>query len=276
VWKDTSLEALAISAATWEDYPLSRETRGSTEHERTYYTTRTLNDADMETRRSFAVPGNKYPDGEPDDDWTVEQLIHWSLAGYQERANGRLAAHVASYREQCESECDQVMELHREAVRLSKAKSSSGDGPEDGNSAVAAAEDENVANGAAKPSAASSSRSGPSHGSVEVQVTEGNHAGSKFLLIPRPGAPCLVGRSKGKKFIKNGISLNKDQEVSTTHGKFLVDVEEDGDLAFYFVDVGSTNGTQYKGDKLEANRQVRLHDGMELTLGNSVCRIILA
>ncbi|EJK77823.1 hypothetical protein THAOC_00318, partial [Thalassiosira oceanica] len=60
---------------------------------------------------------------EPDDDWTVEQLIHWSLAGYQERANGRLAAHVASYREQCESECDQVMELHREAVRLSKAKS---------------------------------------------------------------------------------------------------------------------------------------------------------
>ncbi|EJK70099.1 hypothetical protein THAOC_08570, partial [Thalassiosira oceanica] len=146
----------------------------------------------------------------------------------------------------------------REAVRLSKAKSSSGDGPEDGNSAVAAAEDENVANGAAKPSAASSSRSGPSHGSVEVQVTEGNHAG------------------KGKKFIKNGISLNKDQEVSTTHGKFLVDVEEDGDLAFYFVDVGSTNGTQYKGDKLEANRQVRLHDGMELTLGNSVCRIILA
>ena len=207
---------------------------------------------------------------EPDDGWTVEQLIHWSLAGYQERANDRLAAHVASYREQCESECDQVMELHREAVRLSKAKSSSGDGPED----VAAAVDENVANGA-KPSAASSSRSDPSAGSVEVQVTEGSHAGSKFFLRPRPGAPCLVGRSKGKKFIKNGISLNKDQEVSTTHGKFLVEVEENGDLAFYFVDVGSTNGTHYKGEKLEANRQVRLHEGMELTLGNSVCRIVL-
>lgn len=212
---------------------------------------------------------------EPDDDWTVEQLIHWSLAGYQERANGRLAAHVASYREQCESECDQVMELHREAVRLSKAaKPSSGDGPEEGNATVAPVVDENVANDA-KPSAAPSSGAGPSPGSVEVHVTDGNHAGSKFLLRPRPGAPCLVGRSKGKKFIKNGISLSKDQEVSTTHGKFLVEVEEDGDLAFYFVDVGSTNGTQYKGERLEANRQVRLYDGMELILGNSVCRIAL-
>ena len=134
-----------------------------------------------------------------------------------------------------------------------------------------------------------------SSSTIEVQVTVGPHTSSTFILRPKPGAPCLVGRSKGKKFTKNGISLHKDQEVSTTHGKFLVEGStgglayqttnsnnennEDGSgggLEFYFIDVGSTNGTIYNNDKvLVPNERLLLCNGMELKVGNSVLKIIL-
>ena len=103
-----------------------------------------------------------------------------------------------------------------------------------------------------------------------------------------------MGRSKGKKFVKNGISLHRDQEVSTTHGKFVV-VEDDGGGAtavgsssggvggggggrttrYYFVDVGSTNGTVHDGAPLEPNVRLPLVNGTELKVGNSMLRIIL-
>ncbi len=125
---------------------------------------------------------------------------------------------------------------------------------------------------------------------MTVQITSGPHAPSRFHLRPRPGAPCLVGRSKGKKFVKNGISLHRDQEVSTTHGKFVVVVEggegggggggPPGDgrplTRYYFVDVGSTNGTVHDGALLVPNVRLTLADGMELKLGNSMLRIVLS
>ena len=89
------------------------------------------------------------------------------------------------------------------------------------------------------------------------------------------------------------MSLHKDQEVSTTHGKFIIeggglsqhdkDDEEEGGGAsggggggttkFYFIDVGSTNGTVYKGEPLEPNFRLELQPGMELKVGNSIMKI---
>ena len=135
---------------------------------------------------------------------------------------------------------------------------------------------------------------------ITVQITVGPHAPTSYTLHPKPNAPCVIGRSKGKKFSKNGISLYKDQEVSTTHGKFLVvmeDVEEGGKEEvdddddeygaaggsssmiakprYYYVDVGSTNGTIYNGLALVANVKLELKNGMEIKVGNSLLRMIL-
>jgi len=116
---------------------------------------------------------------------------------------------------------------------------------------------------------------------IEVRMIVGPHANSNYMLRPKPGQPCLIGRSKGKKFIKNGVSLYKDQEISTTHGKFIV---EGGGLGggagatarYYFTDVGSTNGTMYEGEALMPNDKLLLESGMELKVGNSVLRVVLS
>lgn len=142
---------------------------------------------------------------------------------------------------------------------------------------------------------------------LQITITSGPHIHQTYHLIPKPSQPCLIGRSKGKKFIKNGISLSKDQEVSTTHGKISVehiylDNNDDGNemqTKFYYTDVGSTNGTTLAGGEEEggSDNNLRLEPnvrmeipiskegegegggggggGVELRLGNSTLKIVV-
>ncbi len=133
-----------------------------------------------------------------------------------------------------------------------------------------------------------------------ISILSGPHASQSYKLQPKHTQPCLIGRSKGKKFLRNGISLSKDQEVSTTHGKFSVeevvleehevDHDDDGNMdnyndsqgqdqvqvqkKFYYTDVGSTNGSTVGEARLEANVRVEIEDGMELRIGNSTLKIV--
>lgn len=107
--------------------------------------------------------------------------------------------------------------------------------------------------------------------SLHIEVCAGPHSGSTFLLEPRVRKPCFVGRSKGKKFKERGISLYKDTETSTTHGKFHT--KSDG--KFYFTDTDSTNGTLYKEKELEGCVPILLEDRMELMVGTSLLRVSL-
>jgi len=243
---------------------------------------------------SFSVVGSKFPDGEPANDWTVQEVLRWSLDQYHKKAIDQTSQKIDSLRNQCEKECEDVMTLHSLAVEMASkgnnnevGGSSSGVGeenvnPQSENNSNAVEEGGKVA---AKPTATSfAAGTKPASSTIEVQMTVGPHAPAKYLLRPRPGQPCVLGRSKGKKFIKNGVSLHKDQEVSTTHGKFVV---EGGGLGltpggggetaprFYFVDVGSTNGSVYNGEQLEPNKRLLLEDGMELKVGNSMLRVVL-
>ncbi len=102
------------------------------------------------------------------------------------------------------------------------------------------------------------------HQNLFINILSGPHEGATFLLKPRPSRPCEIGRSRSKKFVQRGISLSKDSEVSTCHGKF----EAKGGKMFY-TDTGSTNGTSYMGEAIEDNVPLELNSGMVLVFGES-------
>lgn len=131
------------------------------------------------------------------------------------------------------------------------------------------------------PRVSTTSRVSSAPPGVKVFITSGPHKGAEFLLQPKPGAPCFVGRSKAKEFTDNGISLHKDVLVSECHGEILA---EDGfnsaseagrETKLYFVDVGSANGTTMYEDKVEPESMVLLVDGLELKVGKSTMKFIV-
>jgi len=107
--------------------------------------------------------------------------------------------------------------------------------------------------------------------SVRLEVCGGPHSGETYLLEPRIRKPCFIGRSKSKKFCERGVSLYRDTESSTTHGKFHV--KADG--KFYYTDSDSTNGTLHRGKQLEGCVPLLLSDGVELLVGASLVRVSL-
>lgn len=104
---------------------------------------------------------------------------------------------------------------------------------------------------------------------IKVHVTAGPHQGKIVFLELSAGAPCMVGRSRGKAFQgAKGLSLSKDCEVSTTHGKFQL-VND----SIFFVDTGSTNGTRIAGKELATDVPQLLLNHAEVTCGQTVLHI---
>lgn len=106
---------------------------------------------------------------------------------------------------------------------------------------------------------------------IRIDVTQGEYEGMFYLLKPNSRLHAWVGRSQGKKFREKGISLPKDLEVSTTHGKF-----EYRRGKFVYLDDGSTNGSLVNGERLEPKVAVPLSTGMEILVGQTLMKITLA
>uniref|UniRef100_A0A7S1FRI1 FHA domain-containing protein n=1 Tax=Corethron hystrix TaxID=216773 RepID=A0A7S1FRI1_9STRA len=104
----------------------------------------------------------------------------------------------------------------------------------------------------------------PKHVDLEITIRGGPYDdGKTYLLKPRFRAPCFLGRSTSKKFREKGMSLPRDFEMSTTHGKF--EVKNNGVL--YYTDLGSTNGSFHENRQVEPEVSLELKDGMVLQIG---------
>ena len=194
---------------------------------------------------------------EPTEDWTVEELMQWCLLRSHENTDAKLDELMAALNEQLEVGTKEIWECHEQAISSTEREDT---------------ETENVDPQAQEDSATSVSKAKESKDTkyIHVEVTDGPYQGKTYKLQPKPRAPCWVGRSAGKRFRERGISLAKDDEVSTTHGKF----EMQSGKAF-FTDTGSTNGTVHEGVELDANVPFELQDGMILKLGATNMKITL-
>ncbi len=100
---------------------------------------------------------------------------------------------------------------------------------------------------------------------VRAKVMSGPHAGIDTVLRPRQRR--LVpkfGRSTGQQFVKNGISLPEDDEVSTTHAK----LEARGG-AVWVTDLDSTNGSILDGASMPPGEPLPLPHQCILRVGQS-------
>lgn len=100
---------------------------------------------------------------------------------------------------------------------------------------------------------------------IHIDITAGEYEGCSYELQIKPRACAWVGRSQGKKFREKGISLPKDVEVSTTHGKFEFQRSK-----FFYVDTGSTNGSRVDDEDVEPNVAIELQTGMEICIGQTI------
>eukprot|EP00814_Leptocylindrus_danicus_P011471 CAMPEP_0116005312 /NCGR_PEP_ID=MMETSP0321-20121206/1099_1 /TAXON_ID=163516 /ORGANISM="Leptocylindrus danicus var. danicus, Strain B650" /LENGTH=213 /DNA_ID=CAMNT_0003473733 /DNA_START=99 /DNA_END=740 /DNA_ORIENTATION=+ len=78
---------------------------------------------------------------------------------------------------------------------------------------------------------------------LKLVALSGPHKDEEFFIRPTLRVPCVIGRSKAKKYVDKGVSLNQDDQVSTMHGEFIF---KSGQAMF--VDVGSTNGSSVMKD----------------------------
>jgi len=84
------------------------------------------------------------------------------------------------------------------------------------------------------------------------------------LTFPLTQETNLIGRSSQIKAIYPEISLDFDNAVSQRHA--VLNRQADG--TFILRDIGSSNGTQFKGEELKPMVDIPLGDGDEFTLGH--------
>jgi hypothetical protein len=203
---------------------------------------------------------------EPTEDWTIEQLNQWVLNRARHKNSVKCRELVDLLSQHLVEVKRQIWDLHYEAM--------------------GAVNDENIKTESIPSSVEVNHEDLPRTHSDDVamptdmknptqlfvEVVQGPYQGATFVLRPEHRKPCFIGRSAGKKFRNNGISLANNPEVSTTHGKVEIQMMTEGGIKFYYTDTGSTNGTLYMDEELEDNVPLELFHGIELSIGGSMLR----
>ena len=102
-------------------------------------------------------------------------------------------------------------------------------------------------------------------GSLEGADGESQYAGKVWTFDDMAdGQVVPIGRSKIKKFRETGLSLPKDDGVSTKHANIVL---REGRLLY--TDLGSSNGTELNGQEVAEHTEVELKDGDLLVIGDT-------
>ena len=182
---------------------------------------------------------------EPAEDWTIEEFMHHSLLKSQTVLDQRNNALLEALQQQFEQGKTDLLNCQ-----------------------------EMIENPTTQENTTTTGTTKPQHlvlpklKCIHISISTGPHATEVKALVPTDKSPCWVGRSGSKKFREKGISLRKDLEVSTTHGKFEILEGKP-----YFTDTGSSNGTLIEGREIAPNEPYELKEGMRITLGSSLCTV---
>lgn len=203
--------------------------------------------------------------------------MHWWLL----RANSEKEAEydniVNNLQQQLEAGKQELWEAHKEVTSILNQEENGGALSENENhnmdEEAATAKDAKPAAAAAESSARTTTRTTKQNdtkpNTIHVEIVQGPYAGSVYNLNCKKGH-AWVGRSQGKKFRDKGISLPKDSEVSTSHGRFEF---QRGN--FYYMDAASTNGSLMGNEYLEPNVPYLLENGVVITAGQTVMQVSL-
>lgn len=208
---------------------------------------------------------------EPSENWTIEELMQWCYLQSKQKTIHQIEDMKNHLEKQFIDGKKEIMEIHDKIMESQQAMEVN-DNESNRKSLNSNNENLNPNQQTAKASQSKLSSSKPSYNAIHIEMISGPHSGEAFLLKPRSRQPCLIGRSAGKKFRERGVSLKKDPEVSTSHGKF----EMKAGGKFYYTDTGSTNGSFVEGQDLGTNVALELKNGMEITFGGaSLARITI-
>jgi hypothetical protein len=243
----------------------------------------------------------------PDLSLSVEDFLTKRVLSYASQLTGEAEAKCQSLMQELEGGRKELMEVHRRVVE-GENEEEEGEGDKE-NSSVESSSSSNVepssssttkkqslsssSTTSTKPSDSSRKKQKQSvqkvYPSLQITITSGPHSPLSLTLPQtfRPNHPALLGRSTGKKFKEGGVSLGRDLEVSTTHGKFEMTTIKGGNLAnsvakyrLTFTDSGSTNGTFVVDRKGESNQvdegeAIEITDATKIRVGATVLEFVV-
>lgn len=102
-------------------------------------------------------------------------------------------------------------------------------------SAEAAKRDDETKKKGSQKSSKANKAAAPTVVPIRFICQDGYHTGETFHLLCSAAKPCLAGRSKQARYKKNGLSLYRDLEMSTSHAQIGLDADT---LQPYIMDTG--------------------------------------
>lgn len=207
---------------------------------------------------------------EPSDNWTIEQGMHWWLLQAHAESDAECNKVISSLSDQLEKGKESLWEDHKQVKKIVN------DGGCDDGAAVVNNENSSNSQNRSKTTKTNVNTTSESEkqtlslssDTIRVDIIEGEYDGMFYELHPKARVYAWVGRSQGQKFRDKGISLPRDLEVSTTHGRFELKRGK-----FFYVDTGSTNGSMVGDMEIEPNAPVELESGMTIRVGQTVMKV---
>ena len=222
------------------------------------------------TAASFVIACHSH--AEPTEDWTVEEVFQWTLLRSYAVMDERIENIAQGLRSDFDKGGRQLEHVRKEVAQKQPPRPDAENRLNEGDSSTRTAAAATKTTETTTTAAAKTNKTARASVTVKAQVVRSDaYMDAVFNLKVTKSKACWIGRSSGKKFRINGISLSKDGEVSTTHGKF--EMHKDGQV--YFTDLDSTNGSKLDKVELEPDVPYLVENGATLSVGATMFEITI-